>query len=308
MKHTKSKYRLGAIAAAALGLVLLTGCTGIGDSAQEAVGEAASALESSAKEAVGEAAAALESSVEKAVDVEALKNGETLELSTSAQAVSGKELRVDNAVGNVEVKKAEGSEITVKAVIRAQAMPFSKEDLQSVFDQATVSIDQSGNELRVYTHAKEDADRSLWAWAKSKLNYTNFAIDYIISLPASVNSFDIQNDVGDIVLGGLEGSYKVATDVGEIQIKDAGVTGGSEISTSTGSIELGIARMENEGDLRVRADIGSIEVDLAESVQCELETKVDVGDIEGAPKGKSTRGDGGPLLALEAAVGSVTVK
>lgn len=294
MKYTKSKYKkLGAIAATALGLVLLAGCTGIGDTA---------------KEAVGEAAAALETSAEKAVDMEALKKGETLELSASAQAGSAKELRLDNAVGNIEVKEAEGSEVTVKVILRAQAMPFSKKDLQSVFDKATVSIEQDGNELRIYAHAKENADMDLWEWAKKELNYTNFSVDYSIGLPKSVNGFDIQNDVGDIVLGGLEGSYKVNTDVGEIQIKDAGITGESEMTTSTGSIELGIARMEKEGDLQVRADIGSIDVDLAETVQCELKTKVDVGDIDGAPKGTSTRGDGGPLLALEAAVGSISVK
>lgn len=111
-----------------------------------------------------------------------------------------------------------------------------------------------------------------------------------------------------ITLTGLSGSYDVDNDVGRIVIVDAGITGESKVNTSTGSIELSIGRMESGGNLYVNADIGSIEATLADSVNCDLETNADIGGVDGAPKGKSKRGDGGPLLSLNASVGAITVK
>lgn len=291
-----TKYKPLAIAAATAVLVMLTACSGANEKAKE-IAEAATG-------AIGQ-------TVEKTVDgqVERLKeNGTTLELSASAQGDSASKLTLDNSVGNVEIQGTKGNEVTVKAKIWAHKSTFRKVDLQEVLDQAAVSITPEGEGLIVSTHAKDDPDRSLWEWAKEKYNYSEFSIDYTIGLPEHITDFRVTNNVGDITLTGLSGSYDVDNDVGRIVIVDAGITGESKVNTSTGSIELSIGRMESGGNLYVNADIGSIEATLADSVNCDLETNADIGGVDGAPKGKSKRGGGGPLLSLNASVGAITVK
>ncbi len=296
----KTKYRPLAITAAVAVLVMLTGCTGAQEKVQEKT-----------QEIVGATTGAIEKTVRKTVDthMDHLKeNGATLELSASAQENSASQLTLDNAVGNVEIQGTKGNEVTVDVKITAYQKNFSEVDLQSVFDQAEVTLTPEGEELIVSTHAKEDPSRNLWDWADKKYNYSEFSIDYTIGLPDQITAFHINNDVGNVTLTGLSGSYRVENQVGEIQIKDAGITGESKVSNSTGSIELNIVRMESKGSLDVTGEIGSIDVTLADSVNCDLETRADAGEISGAPEGKSRRGDGGPLLSLTASLGTITVK
>ncbi|WP_410771936.1 hypothetical protein [Fontibacillus sp. BL9] len=284
-----------AVTAASVALVMLAGCTGVDEKA---------------KEAVGTTVGALEKTVENAVDnqVNRVKESrEALELSTSSPVSSASGITLENAVGDIEVKQIPGKEITVEVKIWAQKRASREDDLKSVFEQATVSIKPDGNKVEIYTHAKDDPGKNLWEWGQKNLNYSEFSIDYVIGLPEGISTFDIDSDVGDVSLAGLKGSYQIKNDVGSIEVMDASITGESKISTATGSIDLGISRMESGGSLSVKADIGSIDVDLTDLPDVDLETKADVGDISGAPKGKSQRGSGGPLLSLETSVGSITV-
>ncbi|RCX19755.1 hypothetical protein DFP94_104209 [Fontibacillus phaseoli] len=284
-------FRPVTLTAAAVVLAMLAGCTGVDEKAKEVVGTTVGALEQT-----------VDSQVNKLKE-----SGEALELSTSAPVGAASEFTLENAVGDIEVKQITGNEITVEVKIWTQKRTSRENDLKSVFEQATVSIKPDGNKVEIYTHAKDDPDKNLWEWGRKNLNYSEFSIDYVIGLPEGISTFDIDSNVGDVSLTGLKGSYQVKNDVGSIEVKDAGITGESKISTATGSIDLGVSLMESGGNLSVKADIGSIDVNLADSLNLDMETKADVGDISGSPKGKSQRGSGGPLLSLETSVGAINV-
>ncbi|MNN17716.1 hypothetical protein D3C81_1309100 [compost metagenome] len=116
------------------------------------------------------------------------------------------------------------------------------------------------------------------------------------------------NDVGETSLADITGEYQIQSDVGSIKISGAHFTGDSSLSSSTGSIDLEIRQIDSEGSLKAVADVGSIDLKLAEAVSCILDLDADVGVISGASKGESKRGDGGPRVSLTTSVGAINVE
>ncbi|MNP52140.1 hypothetical protein D3C76_1465100 [compost metagenome] len=95
--------------------------------------------------------------------------------------------------------------------------------------------------------------------------------------------------------------------MGTINIEGAEIQGKSAISSDVGSIQLGMDLMESDSNLDVETDVGSIQVNLAETVKCKLKIDSDLGQVVGASKGTSDINGGGPVLSLISAVGSITV-
>ncbi|MCA1296050.1 hypothetical protein LBW89_23875 [Paenibacillus sp. alder61] len=295
----KTKSKLAAMAGAAAVLVLLAGCT-----------ETLKA-EEQAKQIVSRTTESLGQAVSDTVDAHVgklKKEGASRSLSATEPAGRATGIRLENEVGNIAIRAAEGSDLEIEAEIWSANKLANRDVLTEVFDQAEISVTTEGNEMYIAVHAKDDPDMNLWKWAQKKYRFSDFSIDYTLGLPESIVSYDVTSQVGDVAMTGLQGSYRVRSEVGSVQLSDAGIAGASSISASTGSIELGIARMEEAADLQVEAEIGSIEAKLADSLNCEVEAKAELGEISGVPDGRSRRGSGGPLLSLNASVGAITVQ
>jgi len=295
----KTKYKLAAMAGAAAVLVLLSGCT-----------ETMKA-EEQAKHVVSRTTESLGQAVSNTIDAHVGKlkqEGASRSLSVTEPAGRATAIRLENEVGNIAIRAAEGGDLEIQAEIWSANKSADRDVLTEVFDQAEISVTTEGNEMYIAVHPKEDPDMNLWKWAQKKYRFSDFSIDYTLGLPESIVSYDVASQVGDVVMTGLQGSYRVRSEVGSVQLTEAGITGASSISASTGSIELGIARMEETADLQVEAEIGSIEAKLADSLNCEVEAKAELGEISGVPDGRSRRGSGGPLLSLNASVGAITVQ
>ncbi|WP_334075780.1 DUF4097 family beta strand repeat-containing protein [Paenibacillus sp. A14] len=295
----KTKYKPAALAGAAAVLLLLAGCT---ESAK---------VEEHVKQIVSQTAGSLEQAVSNTVDAHVGKlkeDGASLSLSSTAQPVGATGIRMENEVGDIAIRAAEGSDLKIEAQIWSANKPANQDVLTKVFDQAEITVTSEGQDLYIAVQAKEDPGMNLWKWAEKKYGFSDFSIDYTLELPENIVSYDITSQVGDVTMTGLEGSYRIKSEVGSVQLAEAGITGASAINASTGSIELGIARMDKTADLQVEAEIGSIEAKLADSLNCEVEAKAELGGISGVSDGRSRRGSGGPLLSLNASVGAITVQ
>ncbi|MEF2967918.1 DUF4097 family beta strand repeat-containing protein [Paenibacillus sp. M1] len=312
----KLKSRPAALAAAVVAVALLAGCSWVGEKEKDTAGTAADTLEQNIEQNIEQfvekTVKEAEEAAEKAWDNSEVKltkaDPASLEISASLPVEAASELKVENPVGKIKVEPAAGSDLSVKVKIWSPNKKKYGERLQAIFEQAQISITPSGEELYVSTHAKDDPDLNLWEWAQDQYGFSDFSLEYTIGVPAEIHAFHITSRVGDVVLNGLKGTYRVRSDVGAIELRNASIEGESEISTSTGSVELEIADIESTGSLQVRADTGSIEAELDDSLNCDLETKVELGSISGAPKGKSQIGDGGPLVSLSASLGSIEIK
>lgn len=89
-------------------------------------------------------------------------------------------------------------------------------------------------------------------------NFINYTTDLEILLPTSFSDFTISSDVGKIELDGLSGSFDISADVGDIDADNITLT----------------------GDSKIDADVGNIDVSLADVAKCELEIIADVGNID----------------------------
>ncbi|WP_342435974.1 DUF4097 family beta strand repeat-containing protein [Paenibacillus sp. FSL L8-0436] len=228
------------------------------------------------------------------------------ELVATSKPGSSSTLTLDNAVGEVEVISTTGNTVNVTATIVAHHA--SSKYAPELFDNAEVSVKISGDELKVSTYAKDSPKKDLWSWAHKKYGYSDFSINYLIELPASVDRFEINNDVGSIELNQLQGTFDISSDVGAITLRDVEVTGKSKVETDTGSIELSINEMKNSSSLKAKSDIGKISASLDSSLKCTVEASSELGHISGTGSGKLDLNGGGPLLSLSTEIGSISIQ
>ncbi|MNI41653.1 hypothetical protein D3C73_959110 [compost metagenome] len=296
MNRKKGLKPVGLIAATVL-LGLMTGCGGLGENAEQAINSSARTIEN----AVSEVAKSSKEIVKE--------NGYAKEVTTEEEVGTATTLHMNNAVGDIDIRSVSGTKITAKSTITASTSLFrSKKQLQKVIEQAEVSVVIEGDKVRVFTHAKDHPEQDLWDWSESKYGYSDFSIDYEIGLPSNVKVLDVTNDVGEIALADITGEYRIQSDVGSIEIKGAHFSGDSSLSSSTGSIDLEIGQIDSDGSLKAVADVGSIDLKLADAVSCILDLDADVGVINGASRGESKRGDGGPRVSLTTSVGAINVE
>ncbi|WHY17465.1 hypothetical protein QNH28_18395 [Paenibacillus sp. G2S3] len=305
-------------AVAVLSIVLLAGCTelpgrqsakneveqSISEDAQQNIGEVV-------KQELGKAAATVQQAVEetatKVVD-EVKADSISKDLSVSQAIGSASVLSMDNAVGEIEVTAVAGDQIHVIATISSHNSSLHKSDRQKIMDDAEVSVEVSGDTLKVSTHSKSSPKKDLWTWAQDKYGYSDFTISYNIELPASMNEYKITNNVGQIRLRNLEGKYHIVSNVGAINIEGAKFTGKSTVESDTGSIRMDIAAMKDNSSLKAKTQVGSLSAVLADGMKCSLEAKSELGQIKGVEGGKTDINGGGPLLSLSSEIGAITVQ
>lgn len=299
-------------AAAALTAILLAGCTdlpgktsgGTDNSLETSIDTIGETVQQEAGKAADTARQAVETAASDAAD--RIKSGSIVKELTFIRAAGNADtLRLDHSVGEIEVKSGSGNDVKVTATIRSYGKLFRKADRQQILDNAELSIQEKGGELRLSTVSKEAPSTDLWTWAEKTFGFADFSISYVIEAPKSLSRYEITDDVGKIKLRGLTGSFQVSGDVGGIEIEDAHITGKSTVSTDTGSISLHFNAID--ADLTAKTDVGSISAALDQSVKCTLEANSELGRISGAPSGKSDVNGGGPLLSLSSSVGSINV-
>lgn len=305
-------------AVAVLSIVLLAGCTelpgrqsaknevekSISEDVQQNIGEVV-------KQEIGKAAATVQQAVEETATkvVEEVKaDSISKELSVSQEIGSASVLNIENAVGEIEVTSISGDQINVSATILAHNSSLHKSDRQKIMDDAEVSIEVSGDNLKVSTHSKTSPKKDLWTWAQDKYGYSDFSISYNIEIPASLDKYKITNNVGQIHLHNLEGNYHIVSNVGAINIEGAKFTGKSTVESNTGSIRMDIAGMKDDSSLKAKTEVGSLSAVLADGMKCSVEAESDLGQIKGVKGGKTDINGGGPLLSLSSNIGAITVQ
>ncbi|WP_339218327.1 hypothetical protein [Paenibacillus sp. FSL H8-0332] len=234
-------------------------------------------------------------------------NGISREFSTSLPVDSASVLKLDNAVGEVVVVPASGDKIEVKATVIVHEQTGHKL-VAGVLDHAEVSIEHKGDALTVTTHSADSPKKSLWDWAQKEYGDSNFSINYVIELPDTVSRFEVENNVGAVKLRGLKGTFDIVSNVGSIVLQDTTFTGKSSVESNTGSIELGVAGMNQGSSLKAKSDIGRISADLSASTECTVKARSELGHISGANNGKSKDyNGGGPLVSLTTQIGAISV-
>ena len=309
------KYYTLVLTTIVLSIGLLTGCTELPGRAdnnpeQNVEKKVQRDLGTALQQKVGEAAANLEQTVENSaakLTDEIKSKGISKQYSASKDIGDSSILILSNPVGVIEAMPASGNQLIVSTTIWFDDDSNEKEDRQKIMDNAEVSIQISGDKIEVSTHAKDQPNKDLWSWAEDELDYSDFSMDYVIEIPGGVETYQVTNNVGKVQLKDLQGTYRVISNVGTVNISGATFNGKSTVETDTGSIHLDIANMDPESSLKVKTDVGSLTASLSNSLKCSLDIKSELGAIVGAKDGKSDINGGGPLISLSSSLGSITV-
>lgn len=270
----------------------------LGEAAEDA-GQAINEAADDVQEAVQDTAALVADQINE--------NSLSQELTVSLKTGKATELNLDNAVGKIEIVSGQGDTMNVSATVIAHN-PATKEVDQKILDNAEVSIENSGGKLTVTAHSKDSPKKDLWTWAQKEYRHSEFSINYVITVPADITRYELTNNVGSIQLSGLQGSFKIVSDVGTITLEDALITGKSTVETDTGSISLGLEGMTSGSSLKASSDVGAIKASLASGLSCTVKASSDLGGISGVSKGKQDYNGGGPLLTLTTEIGAISVR
>ncbi|MBE2213260.1 MAG: DUF4097 family beta strand repeat protein [Opitutaceae bacterium] len=147
----------------------------------------------------------------------------------SFKVAAGGTLSVDVDAGSIEVNAAPGDTVKVQVVRKFRAS--SKEKEQELLAKHTVKIEQSGNDVSIYSRG-ESVTRSFWSWFGGG---TGREVRYIVTVPASYNA-DLKTSGGPIAADGLRGRVEANTSGGPLAF--ANIAGPISGGTSGGPIAL----------------------------------------------------------------------
>ena len=278
------------------------------------------------------------------------------EINKSFKVQPGGQLTVDSDVGNVEIKTGSSDTVTVDIKRRLKVDGQAADEL---LKNLTIDLSQSGNNVNVIVKLVDDNNQTnrrkiqLDFLVSMPLNF-NLKLRTVGS--ASVGH--VQGTVnastagGSLVIGNVDGpltarsgggSLTIGNVVGDLEARSGGgsinagritgrVTanaGGGSVSieeatdaidatASGGSVKAYISRQPSAG-FNIKADAGSIDLRLAESVSISVDASCTAGRVttdygltaERDTHGGSLKGDingGGPSVVLRASAGNIHVR
>lgn len=173
-------------------------------------------------------------------------------------------LAVENEVGDIVVRVGSGDLITIEATKHARAA--NQDRALSVLDR--IEIDTSSNGET--TNIKVDLPNNLGAGGAS--------VDFVITAPAQTR-LEINNQVGDVEVQGLEERMDVRVDVGDIDLSSVTLADDSELKSDVGDVQFaGI--LPDSGEVEFQSDVGDIRLWLPSNSSFYLEADTSVGSID----------------------------
>lgn len=189
-------------------------------------------------------------------------------------------------VGKMTVKVGEGDTVRVTAAKRAWGQ--DRQQAEDYLAEIQVNIDQpEANRVEIKTDIPNRLNR---------LGRTP-TVDLTIWVPRETD-LDLTTNVGSIQVTGVEGTFDLQTNVGDITLRDARLAGNSQINTDVGSIDLRLPAnstfsfraQTNVGDIDIEFDVrnerrdeeivgGTVEGDIGDDPTVHVELETNTGDI-----------------------------
>ncbi|MGM9973826.1 MAG: hypothetical protein ACI33K_07300 [Clostridiaceae bacterium] len=192
------------------------------------------------------------------------KNVNNYSFSESFLAAEVQAIAIDGAVGNVEVLKGNGENITLEVKVyygdRNRKNDVSEEELRN-----TVLIEKNST-LEISTKKQGFLD-----------DLRVKSIDYVITVPQALD-IDIENNIGETKVSGIEGRLEITSNIGDVVVD--GIKGEVTITNNLGDTKA----YNIQGNFKGKNDAGSI---VAEGISGNADIICRLGEIEA----KNIKGD-----------------
>jgi hypothetical protein len=253
----------------------------------------------------------------------------------------GSTLKLSNIRGSISVNS--WSDDVIQVLATKKVRDLGEEEALKLLDRISIDVQPNGAVAVVKTQGpsgekeKYNVDYKLMVPRRLNLQLTTDvgdievrAVDGIVNVYADVGdvklteiegTIEARTDVGDIEGTQLTGDMDFRTDVGDIKVEEVNGTIGAR--TDVGGIEVGVHDRSQPAPIKIRTDVGSIELSLPHGFAADLALQTDVGDISsdlpvqvegnllGSIPGKKVKGKlnmGGPLIEISSDVGSIRIK
>jgi len=215
----------------------------------------------------------------------------------------GATVRLDCAVGDVEIQGGDRTEVEVSA--RQEGGPsytWSWFSGWSVRPAPRVSVEAADNVVTIKTVASEDPDLQP-------------KVHFLLLVPESVKLKDIEVGRGDVVVGDLYGELKVSLREGDLTIEN--FSGSVEASVGEGMVEAEVLDLRAGDQVVIEVEKGDIDISLEKGFGAKLVAEAPQGavgddfglkaDAEGR-KLSAVIGDGRAAVSLKARDGDIRIK
>lgn len=236
---------------------------------------------------------------------EGMRNSEFTQQITKAQPlINTTTLIINHPVGNITIEPSSTrGEIKVEAKISGS----EKDKIKKMFKQTEVSLVSDQGTLTILIHPQGKKNVDLWDWAKKQHKISKLLVDYTIYVPEQVNAYQIHSNVGSITMNKPQGSLKLQTDVGNIQVQEAKIAGESSIVVNTGELDMSIDKQSKFSSLKAKVELGNIVAQIPSALPSEVEATTELGSLIGIDREGIKLNGGGPRITLGTSVGSITV-
>ena len=216
------------------------------------------------------------------------------------------ELKIDSAVGSINVYSHESEEIIVNLTIKANSS--TKEKAQELAENYIYTAEQNQSSIDVDTSNKDfDIPDDNGVETRLEILLPPGVENITVSLNVGditikdiAGKFEALCNVGSISIEGAGGYYNLQTDVGNISVKDSSVDYSSEFTVNTGDLKLNLVDISNTDKIKATAGVGKVEMNLPENSNYEATISEFMKEER-----TETNGDGTTEIILTSGVGNV---
>lgn len=214
--------------------------------------------------------------------LDVFSNRTTIEKDYTVNVKNQRQLRINNAFGDVEIQAGEDNKITIHAQLHIRGN--NTKGIEQAVDSLIEIHD--GDIIEIRSKRGENVG-----------NVRLDGVDYIITVPKKL-ALSIENQYGDIKIQEVLGTAFLKNDFGDIEYSNLeGIAQNLEISTNYGDIQLDIPE-EQKGYFKVNTSFGEIKENMGFSIK-EQPTSQSL---------EEQRGDAKVTIRLKTNYGDITIR
>lgn len=173
--------------------------------------------------------------------------------------VTAKSLQTDIDMGNVNVSYGKNDTAAVK--VKYTASGYKKDVLDEILQTVGIDYTMEKDTLQV-SIVNKNTEKNIWDWLHDKYHYYNLSVELDVTLPETVNEFNIDNSLGNISLNSVKGVFDIKNSLGNIDLNNVAFTGESEIEADLGKIDCSLSKdIKESSEVTMNNSLGDIHID-----------------------------------------------
>ena len=172
--------------------------------------------------------------------------------------ITAKNFQIDIDMGDINVSYGNTDTATIN--VKYTASGKKKKVLTEILQTVGLDYSMKKDTLQV-SIVNKNTKENIWNWLRDKYRY-NLYVEMDITLPESVNKFNIDNSLGNTSLHSVKGSFDIHNALGDVDLNKINFVGESEIKADLGKIECSLSKeIKESSEVTMDNSLGEILID-----------------------------------------------